>query len=51
MAKLRNYVCPQGYSDLKIVTGEVDTETEVVSDDDETAKVEKFFQGEKLTVK
>lgn len=51
MAKLRNYVCPQGYSDLKIVTGEVDTETEVVSDDDETAKVENFFQGEKLTVK
>lgn len=51
MAKLRNYVCPQGFSDLKIVTGEADMETEVVSGDDETAKVEKFFQGEKLTVK
>jgi len=51
IAKLHNYVCPQGFSDLKIVTGEAATETEVVSGDDETAKVEKFFQGEKLTVK
>lgn len=50
IAKLNNYICAQGYTQVKIVN-----EGEEVADaelgDEETTKVENLFQGEKLTIK
>lgn len=49
-AKLRNYICAEGYSDVKIVSGEGE-ETGDGSSGEETDKVKNLFQGEKLTIK
>ena len=49
-AKLRNYICAEGYSDVKIVSGEGE-EMPGGSSDEETDKVKNLFQGEKLTIK
>lgn len=49
-AKLRNYICAEGYSDVKIVSGEGE-ETDDGSSGEETDKVKNLFQGEKLTIK
>lgn len=49
-AKLRNYICAEGYSDVKIVSGEGE-ETDNGSSGEETDKVKNLFQGEKLTIK
>ena len=49
-AKLRNYICAEGYSDVKIVSGEGE-EMPGGSSDEETDKVKNLFQGEKITIK